>query len=110
MKSSVRGTGSQRSPAEPLVLAPIRLWGYRMLEMDVADPGAGFSRLAWSRNAGLYEAIRTMPFNVELAAGVLSEARFRAPRKIHPCRSHAKCFQWLSDGQEQLSWYFSRCP
>ena len=31
-----------------------------------------FSREAWSRNAGLYEAIRTMPFNAELAAGVLS--------------------------------------
>ena len=42
-----------------------------------AHPGASFSREAWSRNAGLYEAIRTMPFNAELAAGVLSEARFR---------------------------------
>ncbi len=48
-----------------------------MTEMDVADPGAGFSREAWSRNAALYEAIRTMPFNADLAAGVLSEARFR---------------------------------
>src|SRR4051812_37036541 len=48
-----------------------------MTEMDVADPGAGFSREAWSRNAGLYEAIWTMRFNAELAAGVLSEARFR---------------------------------
>src|SRR3982751_6507002 len=48
-----------------------------MTEMDVADPGAGFSRQAWSRNAGLYEAIRTMPFNQDLAAGMLSEARFR---------------------------------
>src|SRR4051794_32850308 len=34
----------------------------------------------------------------------------RAPRKIHPCRSYAKCFQRLSDRREQLSWYFSRCP
>src|SRR5215217_8269111 len=42
-----------------------------------ALPGAGFSRQAWSRNAGLYEAIRAMPFNAELAAGVLSEAHFR---------------------------------
>jgi thiaminase (transcriptional activator TenA) len=42
-----------------------------------AHPGASFSRQAWSRNAGLYKAIRTMPFNAELAAGVLSEARFR---------------------------------
>ena len=47
-----------------------------MKETD-AHPGAAFSREAWSRNAGLYEAIRTMPFNAELAAGVLSEARFR---------------------------------
>ena len=36
-----------------------------------------FSREAWDRNAALYETIRTMPFNAELAAGVLSEARFR---------------------------------
>src|SRR5215210_480185 len=48
-----------------------------MEEMDIADPGAGFSRQAWSRNTGLYEAIRTMPFNADLAAGVLGEARFR---------------------------------
>jgi thiaminase (transcriptional activator TenA) len=48
-----------------------------MKEMDGPDPCAAFSSEAWSRNAGLYEAIRTMPFNAELAAGVLSEARFR---------------------------------
>ncbi len=36
----------------------------------------GFSGQAWARNARLYEAIRTMPFNAELAAGELSEARF----------------------------------
>jgi len=36
-----------------------------------------FSREAWERNAGLYEVIRTMPFNSELAAGTLSEARFK---------------------------------
>src|SRR3954465_2978848 len=47
------------------------------MAMDVADPDPGFSRQAWSGNAGLYEAIRTMPFNAELAAGVLSDARFR---------------------------------
>ena len=46
------------------------------MEMD-ANPGAAFSHEAWSRNAGLYEAIRTMPFNADLAAGVLSAARFR---------------------------------
>ena len=36
-----------------------------------------FSRAAWARNAKAYEAIRTMPFNAELAAGTLSEARFK---------------------------------
>ncbi|NEU14367.1 thiaminase II [Methylobacterium sp. BTF04] len=35
-----------------------------------------FSQDAWTRNAEAYEAIRTMPFNVELAAGSLSRARF----------------------------------
>ena len=36
-----------------------------------------FSRAAWDRNAKAYETIRTMPFNAELAAGTLSEARFK---------------------------------
>jgi thiaminase/transcriptional activator TenA len=36
-----------------------------------------FSRDAWHRNAHVYEIIRTMPFNAELAAGTLSEARFK---------------------------------
>jgi thiaminase/transcriptional activator TenA len=36
-----------------------------------------FSREAWDRNGALYETIRTMPFNAELAAGTLSEARFK---------------------------------
>jgi thiaminase/transcriptional activator TenA len=36
-----------------------------------------FSREAWDRNAASYEIIRTMPFNAELAAGTLSEARFK---------------------------------
>ena len=36
-----------------------------------------FSRVAWERNARAYETIRTMPFNAELAAGTLSEARFK---------------------------------
>ena len=36
-----------------------------------------FSAEAWAENAALYETIRTMPFNAELAAGTLSEARFR---------------------------------
>ncbi|KQT09892.1 thiaminase II [Methylobacterium sp. Leaf399] len=35
-----------------------------------------FSAQAWARNADAYEAIRTMPFNAELAAGTLSPARF----------------------------------
>jgi len=36
-----------------------------------------FSRTAWDRNARAYETIRTMPFNSELAAGTLSEPRFK---------------------------------
>ena len=36
-----------------------------------------FSRAAWERNAQTYEIIRSMPFNAELAAGTLSEARFK---------------------------------
>jgi thiaminase/transcriptional activator TenA len=36
-----------------------------------------FSREAWGRNAAIYEAIRTMPFNAQLASGSLSEARFK---------------------------------
>lgn len=39
--------------------------------------GSVFSQGAWARNAALYETIRTMPFNAELAAGTLSRARFR---------------------------------
>ena len=35
-----------------------------------------FSRAAWDRNAQIYEVIRAMPFNAELAAGTLSEERF----------------------------------
>ena len=36
-----------------------------------------FSRAAWKQNADTYDVIRTMPFNAELAAGTLSEARFK---------------------------------
>src|SRR5262245_20602698 len=36
-----------------------------------------FSRDAWQQNAHVYEIIRTMSFNAELAAGTLSEARFK---------------------------------
>ncbi len=35
-----------------------------------------FTADAWERNAALYETIRTMPFNEELAAGTLSRPRF----------------------------------
>ena len=40
-------------------------------------PDAPFSRAAWERNARVYEIIRTMPFNAELAAGTLSDTRFK---------------------------------
>ena len=32
-----------------------------------------FSPEAWDRNARVYEIIRTMPFNVQLTSGALSE-------------------------------------
>ncbi len=37
---------------------------------------SAFSTEAWTRNAAAYEAIRTMPFNAELAAGTLGRDRF----------------------------------
>jgi len=40
-------------------------------------PAALFSREAWAQNARLYDTIRSMPFNAELADGSLSEARFK---------------------------------
>ena len=36
-----------------------------------------YSRQAWDKNASIYEAIRTMPFNAQLASGTLSDARFK---------------------------------
>jgi hypothetical protein len=36
-----------------------------------------FSRQAWDKNVSIYEVIRTMPFNAQLASGTLSEARFK---------------------------------
>jgi len=38
---------------------------------------SSFSQQAWDRNVVTYEIIRAMPFNAELAAGTLSEARFK---------------------------------
>ena len=35
------------------------------------------ARAAWEQNADTYDVIRKMPFNAELAAGKLSEARFK---------------------------------
>jgi thiaminase/transcriptional activator TenA len=39
--------------------------------------GTRFSREVWDRNAAIYETIRTMPFNAQLASGSLSEAQFK---------------------------------
>lgn len=36
-----------------------------------------FTAEIWEKNAALFEATRTMPFNTELAAGTLSQERFR---------------------------------
>ena len=38
---------------------------------------SSFSQQAWDRNIATYDIIRAMPFNAELAAGTLSEARFK---------------------------------
>ncbi|WP_457104516.1 thiaminase II [Methylobacterium sp. P5_C11] len=51
-----------------------------MAPPETADTRKGpdsFSREAWTRNAGAYETIRSMPFNAELAAGTLPQDRFR---------------------------------
>jgi len=42
-----------------------------------AKTESSFSRAAWEQNADTYDVIRTMPFNAELADGMLSEARFK---------------------------------
>src|SRR5262249_6713309 len=44
---------------------------------DIMNEHGAFSREAWDRNAGLYEVIRTIPFNAELATGTLSAPRFK---------------------------------
>ena len=50
-----------------------------------------FSRTAWDRNAPIYDVIRRMPFNAELAAGSLSEARFKhyITQDAHYCSGQA---------------------
>jgi thiaminase (transcriptional activator TenA) len=48
-----------------------------MTETNAAFSRETFSQQAWDRNAPTYEIIRTMPFNTELAAGTLSETRFK---------------------------------
>lgn len=40
-------------------------------------PAASFSAEAWARTLPIYEAIRTMPFNMALAEGTLSRSRFQ---------------------------------
>lgn len=48
------------------------------MELGGTMSGTGhFSREAWQRNVAIYETIRTMPFNAELASGSLSETRFK---------------------------------
>ena len=47
------------------------------MSTDIFSRTEVFSRNAWDRNAPVYDVIRGMPFNAELAAGALSEARFK---------------------------------
>jgi thiaminase (transcriptional activator TenA) len=42
-----------------------------------SQSGRAFSKDAWDRNAAVYQLIRSMPFNAELAAGTLNEERFK---------------------------------
>src|SRR5918998_5984723 len=77
--ASHRGVSSAARSHRSLVARSSSEWRLA-LKLDADKPHAdnpGFSGQAWARNADLYETIRTMPFNTELAAGVLSEARFR---------------------------------
>src|SRR3977135_1984084 len=59
----------RRVPAPGSLIALINIW--TNMSTDI------FSRTAWDRNAPIYDVIRRMPFNTELAAGMLSEARFK---------------------------------
>src|SRR5262249_60735509 len=59
----------RRVPAPNRLIAPDRIW--TSMSTDI------FSRAAWDRNAPVYDVIRGMPFNAELAAGSRSEARFK---------------------------------
>jgi len=57
-----------------------------------------FSREAWEANAGLYETIATMPFNAELAAGTLSDERFRhyIVQDAHYLKAYARVYAMAS--------------
>src|SRR5712671_1614974 len=71
-RGACRHAGQQserRVPAPDRLIAPDRIW--TNMSNDI------FSRAAWDRNAPIYDVIRRMPFNAELAAGTLSEARFK---------------------------------
>src|SRR5205823_14767068 len=59
----------RRVPAPNRLTTADRIW--TTMSTDI------FSRAAWDRNAPIYDVIRRMPFNAELAAGNLSEARFK---------------------------------
>src|SRR3981081_1040499 len=59
----------RRVPAPNRLTTSDRIW--TSMSTDI------FSRTAWDRNAPIYDVIRRMPFNAELAAGSLSEARFK---------------------------------
>src|SRR5882672_10410645 len=47
------------------------------MDAPIMNATTGFSRAAWDQNAQVYDIIRTMLFNAELASGTLSEARFK---------------------------------
>ena len=75
------GTGARRThidagqQSEALSFDPERAEG--AIPNGYAQLTIPFSHDAWNKNARIYEIIRTMPFNAALAAGTLSEARFK---------------------------------
>ena len=56
-----------------------------------------FSDEAWQQNAALREAIHSLPFNTELAAGTLSRERFRFYIAQDAIDLHTEAFPIFSD-------------
>jgi len=64
-----------------------------------------FSTAAWDRNQPLYDTIVQMPFNTELAAGTLSQSRFRQYmiQDAHYLEGFARALSYLSAKSTSLT-------